>query len=237
MNPSESPLRLSQLNAEPPMQVSKWLQVQALLDAEEMRALFEELGDFGIYLAGMLTSAGEGIVSKQQFLQVYGAYSDALKNGQLPDEALYRSLFSSVFSVSSELLYVVPMAGRKQLIRLSRPVIQLQGHSMGYSVHDGKFRPMVFGLDSILWGVQFSYPQLFQEERTKEVMQVNESDFFPNTRLFHSLQKWVRHNTLPTPFLVGESKINVPMRLGKKCMPWINNHPQLVLKNLKVRTA
>lgn len=235
MNPLS--LRRSEINAEPPMQVSKWLQVQVLLDAEEMGDLLDELGDFGIYLAGTLTRVGEGMISKADFLQAYSVYSEALKKGQIPEESFYRPLFSSVFSASPELLYVVPIAEEKQLIRLVRPVIQLQSHSIGYSVHDGKFRPMVFGLDTILWGLQFSYPQLYLEVRTKEVMQVTESDFFPNTRLFHALQKWIRRHTIPTPFLVGESKINVPMRLGKKCLPWINNHPQLVLKNLKVHTA
>jgi hypothetical protein len=219
------------------MQVSKWLEVQALIDAEEMEALFEALGDFSIYLAGALTPLGEGIVTKPQFLSVYKKYVDGLKIGQLPHEEEYRSLFSSVFSVNSECLYAIPFDNGKQLIRLLKPAVQLQAHSMDYTVSDGKFRPMVFGVDSILWGIQFSYPQLYLDPTTKEVLQVRENVFFPNSALFHALQKWMRHNTIPTPFLVEDKKINVPMRLGKQCLRWIQNHPQLAIKNLRVLTT
>lgn len=234
MNPSEFPLRQSSLLAESPMQASKWLQIQALIDAEEMRALFDHLGDFAIYLAGSLTTRDAGSLSKSQFLTVYEKYAAALKNGQIPDAGEFRAVFSAVFSLSPQLLYAIPVENGKQLIRVSRPVVQLQAHSMDYTIYDEKFRPMVFGLDSILWGLQFSYPQLYLDPATKEVLQVNESDFFPNTRLFRDLQKWIRHQTIPTPFLVGSKQINVPMRLGKQCKEWINRHPQLLSKNIKV---
>ena len=105
---------------------------------------------------------------------------------------------------------------------------------MDYSEHDGKFRPMVFGLDSVTWGLQFSYPQLFMDGRTKEAFAVVESEEFPNTALFHQLQRWMRQNTLPTPFLVDGKRVNSPIRLGKACLPWINRHPQLAPKHLQV---
>lgn len=92
-----SPLRFSSLGSEPPMQVSKWLEVQVLIDADEMQALFEQLGNFSIYLAGALTPINEGIVTKSQFLSVYKKYIDALKTGQLPHEEEYRSLFQVSF--------------------------------------------------------------------------------------------------------------------------------------------
>ena len=231
---SLKPLRIATVESEPPMEASKWLKVQVLADSQEMVSLFDAMGHFEIYLTGIITKSGEGEVSKPEFLEKYSYYVESLKNGRMPDESVYRSCFSTIFTVASDVLYAISMPENRQLIRVSKPVIQLQAHSMDYSVHDNKFRPMVFGLDSILWGIQFSYPQLFLDPKTKEVLQVADNEMFPNTRLFRVLQKWMRQETMPTPFLVGKEKVNVPMRLGKQCMGWINRHPQLLNKKLQV---
>lgn len=232
-NPTDS-LRISISKNEPPMQASKWLQVQALLDGEEVKAFFNELGAFEIYKTGCVCNMDEGLVSKEEFISVYNRYIDALKAGGLPDEAEARSYFSTVFTSARDHLFRVLLPDHKQIIRVCKPVIQLQLHKMDYSPVDGKFRPMVFGMDSVFWGIQFSYPQLYQDLVTKEVQQVGENASFPNTQLFRLLQRWIRHNTVPTSFQVGHQKINVPMRLGRRCLDWINFHPQLKHKQLRV---
>lgn len=228
------PLRIATVESEPPMEASKWLKLQVLVENLEMSSLFDALGHFEIYLTGIITKFGEGQIAKPEFLNNYRYYIESLKNGEIPDESVYKPYFSAIFTVSSDILFSLPMPEGRQLIRASKPVIQLQAHSMDYSVHDGKFRPMVFGLDSILWGIQFSYPQLYLDPKTKEVHQVADNEMFPNTRLFRALQRWVRQETIPTPFQVGQEKVNVPMRLGKQCLGWINRHPQLVHKKLQV---
>ena len=115
-------------------------------------------------------------------------------------------------------------------------MIQLQAHRFDYSPLDGKFRTMILGYDSVHWGLQFSYPHLFQNEKL-EVLTVNESEQFPNSALFKKLQRWVRAHTLATPFEVGGHKVNASIRLGKQCFPWINDHPQLKEKKWKVATV
>lgn len=226
-------LRVSTL-AEPLLQVSKWLKCQLLADIGEMGDLLDKLGDFSIYLTGCVTKKGEGSLSKSEFLNDYACYIEALKRGELPDSSQYRLPFSSVFTASHEAMYVVPLSSEQQLIRACRPVIQLQAHSLDYSHADGKFRSMVLGKDSVVWGIQFSYPQMYQNNAAKQVEAVVDSPAFPNTHLFHLLQRWIRDNTIPTPFLVDGKKINVPMRLGKGCLSWINRHPQLVKKGIQV---
>ncbi len=227
-------LRISLPNLEQPMEASKWLKVQLLAETAELKALFDAIGPFEIFLAGAIVPSGQGLVPQDEFLKIYANYIDALKKGQLPDESAYKSYFSGVLTRTRDPLYALPVGEGKQLIRIARPVIQMQAHAMDYSVHDDKFRPMVFGLDSITWGLQFSYPQLYMDGRTKEAFAVVESDEFPNTHLFHQLQRWMRQNTIPTPFLVGDKRVNSPIRLGKQCLPWINRHPQLAPKQLKV---
>jgi len=236
MTNSSTSLRLSTLKTETPLQASKWLKRQLLIDTEEMASLFQSLGEFEIYQIGCVNKVGEGRISHEEFLEHYRHYVDALKAGELPDDADYRGYFSSVLTLSPDCLYAVPIGTDQQLIRIAKPVIQLQTHLLGFSPVDGKFRPMVMGNDSILWGIQFSYPQLCLNNTTQEIEKVNDHDDFFNTVLFKRFQSWVRRHTIPTPFKVGEEIVNVPVRLGKECLSWINRHPQLMKKCLLVET-
>lgn len=226
--------RTSTLDLDPPMEASKWLKLQALVDIEEMRLLLQELGDIKIVRAGAVVKKGEELYSHTAFLEAYKSYIDALKEGKLPSEDLYRPPFSASFSLSDACFCSIPVDQERVLIRTVKPVLQLQPHALDYSPHDRKFRPMVFGLDSVTWGIQFSYPQFFLNPKTKAPLQVDESEEFPNTVLFRKVQRWLRHHSIPTPFLVDETKINVPMRLGKLCFPWINQHPQIQKKTWSV---
>ena len=234
--PSDSfvSLRVSTPQKEGKLQVSKWLQSQVLLDVSEMEALLEDLGDFQIFSVGRLVEKGKSLVKKRDFLDCYTHYVESLKKGEVPEDSNFRSFFGCIFTLTPDILYSMELEDGRELVHPTRPVLQMQAHSLGYSADEGKFRPMVLGMESILWGIQFSYPQLFQDVQTLSVEKIGESENFPNTQLFRKLQRWVRHHTRATPFLIGERKINVPMRLGKKCFEWINKHPQLIKKGIKV---
>jgi len=221
-------------HTEKPMQASKWLSQAILVDANEMASLFDFLGDFYIFLVSSVVDENQGEVAKEEFLKTYSQYIEELKSGLVPNEKNYRHFFSSVFTATGEHLYALPLEDDKQLIRIAKPVVQLQSHKIGYSSADEKFRSGSYGSDAISWGLQFSYPQLYQDNKTHEVFQVKNNAQFPNTELFQKIQKWVRNNTVPTPFLINEKQLNVPMRLGKQCFGWINSHPQLIEKGIMI---
>lgn len=233
---SDSPLSVGKGN-EPPLQASKWLDLQLLIDVDELQELFCALGPFNIFKVGSVCPLQQGEISKALFLEQYEQYITHLKSGEIPPEKLYRSLFSSIFTVTNEALFQILVGEERRIIRVAKPVLQLQVNQISYSPVDGKFRTMVFSKDSILWGIQFSYPQLFQDSLTREVFQVLHSDQFPNSSLFKRLQKWTRQYTIPTPFEVNGQKINVPIRIGKKCLSWIHQHPQLQTGSIKVVTS
>lgn len=232
------PLRESSAN-EKPLQASKWLQLQALLSKNEMGGLFEfleqSLGNFWLFPCGIVCSKEQGEVAKNTFLNKYGNYVESLSQGVVPDATYYRSFFSPSMTLTPEALFTIPVGEDRQIIRIAKPVVQLQAHNIDYSVVDKKFHSMVFGIDSIPWGIQFSYPQLFQDNETRQVEMVKKTKAFPNTALFQHLQKWMRSHTIPTPFVAEGKDVNVPMRLGKECLSWINRHPSLVQKNIRVK--
>lgn len=212
----------------PPLQASKWISIQVLLNREEMDNLVDTLGSFAIYLT---QPNSHPLVQHDQFMEAYGRYVTDLQSKVIPESPEYRALFSTFWSLSDEAVVQVPV-GDKLLCRAVQPVIQLQYHVMGYSPFDGKFRPMVMGKDSIHWGVQFSYPQLFQDPKTQSIRKVDQS--FANTALFQSLRRWVRNRTIPTPFVTNDEKTNAPIRIGKKSLGWINTHPQLAAQGIQV---
>jgi hypothetical protein len=218
----------------PPLQASKWLKYPILIDLEEMESLLGALGNFWIFLISGLIRQGGGSILQGEFLDCYAAYIQSLKEGKWPEDARIRSYFSSVFTVTVDALYTVAIENQQQLIKVDKPVVQLQNHRFDYSLVDGKFRSMILGPDSIWWGIQFSYPQLYQDA-SMQIKHIRKGDDeFPNTALFHVLQRWIRQYTVATPFLVNEKQVNVPIRLGKNCFKWINNHPQLKEKGLTV---
>ncbi len=227
-------LRISNPANEGVMRASKWLKHQVLLDAQEMRDLFAALAPFEIFVVSEPVTEQTMMVEKEEFLRAYEGYAETLKAGKLPDESGLRRYFSSIFTVTREALYAMEAGKERLLVKTLKPVLQLQLHHFFVSTIDGKFHPMVLGKDSITWGVQFSYPQLYQHPVTQEFAKVVDSPDFPNTALYQRLAKWLRTNTAPTPFIFQGKRSNEPIRLGRRCFAWIANHPGLVEHGVQI---
>jgi hypothetical protein len=217
-----------------PLQASKWLSLQLLIDAEEIASLFQAMGKVCLFSVGRIYPIGEGEVSVGSFLEVYKNYISALKEGKYPPAAAH-PYFSVGLSLDSSHFAEVVLSQNEQMIRAVKPIVQLQPHSMGYLEERSEFKPLVFGSRNISWGLQIAYPQLWQNPTSGVIEKVHLSEALPNGKLFRAIQLWCRENTLPTPFLCKEKVVNVPMRLGRRCFQWIDNHPQLKEKNLFVK--
>lgn len=215
-----------------PMQVSKWLSCPMLIDEIEMEDLFEYIDPFEIFVASGLMPQGEGLILKNEFLDCYSHYIESLRKGVLPNDARMLRYFSTILTRYREALYAVHVDANRQMVKVDQPVVQLQMHRISLGA-DKKFRSMALGQDSIHWGIQFSYPQLYQNAEM-QVITIRESSDFPNSAMFKSIQKWMRDKTVATPFIVDQQRVNVPIRLGKACFAWINNHPQLKAADLQV---
>lgn len=228
------PVRISSPEKEGVMRASKWLKHQLLITEEEIRSLFEALSPFEIFVVSEPVTRETMCMKNEEFLTHFDEYIAALKAGQHPDEAGLRRIFSSVFTSSRKALYAMEVGRERYLIKPIKPVIQLQLHHFFVSTIDGKFHPMVLGKESITWGIQFSYPQIYQCPKTQDFAKVVLSDEFPNSALFHKLVKWTRAHTVPTPFLFQNKRSNEPIRLGKGCFPWIARHPGLKERGVTV---
>lgn len=208
---------LATLEEVPRYQASKWLKLPLLLSMGEMERLFELLPDAFVLLSGVL-SASELIFSKKDFLDAYKGYLAEIRKG-IKRPAIDRRFTSAITSDLSDLRSIAVQKGAIQgglLVRIYRPVIQIQPYTLYYSEVAGEFREMTHSLDSFYWGLLFSMPQLFENPLTHEVEKLTEKD--PNMRIFKELQRFSRMHTVPTPFQVGDRILRYVARIGKELL-------------------
>ena len=226
-------LKISTPQQEGVFHVSQLLKHQVLLEEEEMRRLFSF--SFSLYNVSEIVSELE--VQKEQFLEVYRAYLADLKRGGRGEDRLFRRFFSLALSTTPESLYAIRLKEEGYLIKLKKPVVQMQLHQFLFSSLDEKIHPMVLSQTSIPWGLQFSYPQIFQYPKPvdgKTFVRTRLKEEFPNTALFHEFVKWFRLHTVPVTFLKEGKKIATSLRLGKECMSWISDYIHLKTAGLAI---
>jgi hypothetical protein len=226
--------RLSNPAVEGHLNVSKWLKFQVLLSAEEMKDLFQTLPDCSLYNVSEVVDSEGMELSSSDFIKGYTEYVERLKQGECADEKRFRRLFSKALSVTSDIFYAHEVKPHHYLVKPVVPIIQMQLHHFLASEIDGKYYPMNLGQESVSWGVQFSYPQIYQDPLGHSFSKVTESSLFPNTALFRSLTRWLRNFSFPTTFIWKEQVVAVPMRIGKQVLPWIHAHAQLKKKGISV---
>jgi hypothetical protein len=217
-----------------PLQVSKWVKLPLLVDVHEMEdLLLRHVPPFKMYDVQRVTQADGGIVDPSFFLEGYSRYIACLKEGKTPTAPEFRSLFSLAWSVHEEALVSIHVeeTAKRRLLKVILPSVQTQLNQIRYSPGEKVFLTQVFGPDTLYWGIQIGFPHLYLDPKTFEATHTRD---FPNMALFLAIQKWVRANTVPTPFIVGEVKVNSPIRLGKSCFSWIHTHPQLAPQGIRI---
>ena len=224
-------ISISTLEKEGAYQASKWIRISAFLDPEEIGGFFAELGG-SLHPLGKIISIADSEIPLSYFLSVYEGWIHNLLKGSSPQEEELRKVLACAWTRSTDVLYLQKVREDRFLVRIREPVVQINAHFFRYSALDQEFRSKTFGQDAIFWGLEFSYPFLMQNAKTKQIQVVSMD--FKNTDLFSRLRKWIRNHTRPTPFLVDGRKVFVPMRIGKAVEKWIRQHPSLKEQNLKV---
>jgi len=226
------PFRISHPKKEGAFQASKWFSYRVLLDETEMEDLFATLPPFSLYNVSEIVDLSTATFSKEEFLSQHASYIQSLKEGclHIPSKAL----FSSAMSATTDAFYAMDVK-KGIILKLLEPVIQLSLHHFTYAPENHSFHFMVHSQESISWGLQFSYPQLYSNSEKGDVIEVMKDHSFPNTALFRALMKWMRNHSRPIPFLIEGRRVHVEARLGNQCFEWIHKHPELKEKNLIIQ--
>jgi len=191
-----------------------------------MQVLLDSLPQtISIYQMGTLAQKKEVSLSKQELVEIYGNYL----SGQEV------SNFHYLITCSKDSIYQSELDDGRVLIKPKLPSIGLSLHSFSYLPEAKEIKPSAFGSNTIRWGVKFSYPQIYQDPKTGEIFNVLNNPLFENSQLFSCLQKKIREMTLPAFFQIEEQLLKTPLRLGRACFDWINDHPQLKQRKIRVR--
>lgn len=210
------------------MNAAKWIKIPILLDLCEMQRFLAVLGAFEMFQVGSVVPPGGGLVTSQGFLEDYAQDLERFKHGVTS----YARPFGLVWTVTRDAVKRQVLSDGREIIRPILPVIQLQPHHFQFDHATHECRSMVYGTHSVSWGIQFSYPHLFEDPHSHEISTVDET--FPNTVLFHTLRLFVREQTRATPLISAGKRVNVPMRLGKQCFSWVSDVPSLAQQGLSV---
>jgi len=212
--------------------VSKWLKHQVLLDDSEMEELCSHLTPFHFFNVSEIKPLEELELSLENFLKAYQDYIEILKAGRVPLDRHIQRHLSCALTADANSLYAHPVGTEKFLAKPLKPVVQMQQHRFFPSKTAGTIHPMVMSHESIHWGVQLAYPQIFFDGTVYS--KVSDEALFPNTALFTKVVKWLRSATVPTTFLLDDKKISTPIRIGKHCFAWVHNHAQLKEQGISI---
>lgn len=199
----------------------------ALFNVEELQTLFTELGEFTIWNSSEIVSEKTAFIEKSTFLDEYERYFRDLQEKGDVEGNWSRGIFSSIWTASTEMLYAMKVGEDRYLIKNLQPVVQLHSYFFSFSSIDGKLQPMVLAKDRVLWGLQFSYPQIYQDPKNREIVDVGFAKDYVNSVLFRKLTKWLRSHSAPVFFLTDGKKVPAPMRIGRSCFSWIDEYMPL----------
>lgn len=217
------------------MSMAQWTPLRALLDIDEMHQLCQELPPFSLYQAGQVLPIGEGILTIERFLSAYAEYIAVLKLGKLPPYKQLRHALCAFWSAEEDSIAVQAVSKTEQILSPALPLIQMQPHAFCYSAFDNSFRSMVFGGASMPWGLQWSHPQVYQHPTTQAIYKVAAEPKKPNTILFRTIQRWMRHKTQTLQVIAQGKRVCLPIRVGPKCLTWISQHPQFSKWNIQLQ--
>lgn len=150
-----------------------------------------------------------------------------LRQGSCPERGFFKNILPIALTHEENRIFLQELGDGRYLAKVQKPVLQVQVHYFRYSPVDGSFRSMALGEDSLFWGLQFSFPQIYQDPKTHLIQKENITPFI-------LVRKWAKDYSIATPFVVDNKRINVPFRLGKGCFSWIEKHPQLQRQGLSV---
>lgn len=209
-------------------QAAKWMKLQMLIDANGLNSLLKALQPLQIVSLSSVGSMEQLFLSSEQYVASYAGWIERLKQGLLPEESELRPYQATAWVMDEESVWLQEIPKQRFMAKVCKPVLVVQIHFMGYSTVDGEFRPMVLSKESLFWGLQFSFPQVYQDPKTGQLLEVEEKE------IFSVLRRWSRDHTVPTPMLANGKKVNLPIRLGKECFSWIDRHPQLMQHKLQI---
>lgn len=200
---------------------SKWQKIQVLLDPIELERLLQYLSPLFLLNTSGVILREKISIELDEFVRIYRKYI-AMLQGKIPREGVS---LSYALSQQLENFCIVELSSHKYICRMIQPDVQMQAYSLLLD-ESGKPLSQVFSTGAISFGLQLSYPAIFQDTLTGEVFSTTKNTF-PGWKLFSAIRKWIRSHTFPLPIYFQEKNSRLPIRLGRLAATWITSHIDL----------
>ncbi len=210
-------------------QASKWWKLQVFFSLDALDFFFQDLGSFWICPLGKVLQEEEQILEKDQYLQAYKKKVDQyLTHHITPIE----EISPCAFTVLKEDLYLMNLSQNRFLLKIKNPVVQVHPYFFRFSKQNRSFLSNVYAEDSIFWGLQFSFPQIFQDEDLN--LHKVHPQTFANAALFQKMRRWIRKHTSPISFEFEGEKIVTSMRASPQLFCLLQKYPKLIELGLNI---
>ena len=205
---------------------SKWLKHALLLTKEEMESLYAIWVSHPLISPVHKATREDWRIGKEDFFRRYIEYLEHVQTkDEIPPPEMRKQL-TLLLAGAVEDLYAIAMPKEQFFIKARRPVIQLQMYHAFFSAEDQQIHPMAMHERSFSFGLQISYPQIYEDPITQEFIKVLQAENFPSTLLYQETLQWIRRNTRPFCYTQnGEEKV-APFRVGKQRVDWRGFHKQ-----------
>lgn len=197
---------------------SKWQKIEVLLDPVELERLLQYLSPLVILNTSGVIRREKISIQVDEFTCLYEKYI-AMLQGKIQRD---RICLSYALSQRLENFSVVKLSSNKYICRMVQPDVQIQAYSFLLD-EAGKPLSQVFSEEAIPFGLQFSYPAIFQDTQTMEVFSTTKNGF-AGWKLFSAIRSWIRSYTAPLPIRFQEKTIKLPIRTGRLAAAWLTSH-------------
>lgn len=200
---------------------SKWQKIQVLLDPIELKGLLQYLSPLFLLNTSGVIPREEISIEIEEFICIYEKYI-AMLQGKIPRE---RISLSYALTQRLENFAIVELSSNKYICRMIQPDVQMQAYSLLLD-KSGKPLSQVFSAGAASFGLQLSYPAIFQDALTGGVFSTAKNSF-AGWKLFSAIRSWIRSHTFPLPIHFQEKNSRLPIRLGRLAATWITSHVDL----------
>ncbi len=209
------------------MHCSKWLKHAALLESSALRDLLAEMGPLFFLPASGIVLEDSWRTSQDDFLARYDSYIESLLVTKAFPSAETRRFFSLMLSPSLDDFYAIKTGEGRFALKACKPVIQVQLYHAFISSFDHQIHSMALSPGSFAFGLQISYPQIYEDPKTHQFSKVLTSEEFASSLPFKKMVQWFRKNTKPAVLFIDQQRVCAPFRVGKEGRDFVGLHVEL----------
>ncbi len=184
-----------------------------------MKRFLDSLGSCLIVSPVQILTLETYQLSQESFLERYGRYLDWIGSDPGFPSSKVRNDCTLMISSGPDSFYSVPVAGGF-FLKPGLPVVSVRTYHCFISSLDGSLRSMAMNVDSFTFGLEFSYPQIYEDPRTGEFRKTLLDSDSPNTALYKKMTSALRRQTKPLLIEINGNKVAAPFRVGIDSSDW-----------------